>query len=65
MAMAQKEILVVNSSDEELDRFLERLRVTGEITVVHRGQRFVVELRRDQITQSAREFLSKGGPGTE
>ncbi|WFU04675.1 hypothetical protein QA648_28320 (plasmid) [Rhizobium sp. CB3171] len=65
MAMAQKEILVVNSCDGELDRFLERLRAAGEITVVHRGEQFVVELRQDQITQAAREFLSKGGPSTE
>ncbi|MEF0943875.1 hypothetical protein [Rhizobium sp. BR 362] len=63
--MAQKEILVVNSSDGELDRFLERLCAVGEIIVVHRGEQFVVELRRDQITQSAREFLSKGGPAIE
>lgn len=57
--------IVAIPKDGELRRFFERLRTTGTLKVNDGDQEFVIKISRSQITNEARDFLTRGGPLSE
>ncbi|MBB4232192.1 hypothetical protein [Rhizobium mongolense] len=59
--MPSKEIIVIGEQDKEVADFLEKLLAAGTLRVQIGANVFVVRVSPDYVSQSARDFLTKGG----
>lgn len=57
-----KEFISISSEDKEILRFLEQVRSLGSAVVQLGSERFIVNIRREVITDEGRSFLARGGP---
>ena len=60
--MKPKENIVIRDEDKEVRDFLEKLRAARSLSVEFGGETYVVEVRREKVSDRGRQFLIKGGP---
>lgn len=60
--MKSKELITVGVGDQEILDFLKRIRDLGSVVVQVGSDRFVIDIRRESITDEGRNFLVRGGP---
>ncbi|QCI98708.1 hypothetical protein [Agrobacterium larrymoorei] len=54
--------IIAIPEEGELRRFFERLRAAGTLKVKDSGHEYVIKISRSQMTNEARDFLTRGGP---
>lgn len=60
--MKSKELITVRDEEKEILHFLGRIRAFGSAVIQHGSDRFVIDIRRDEVSEKGRHILTKGGP---
>ena len=60
--MAQIEVIDLTDDTKEINDFLERVLVAGEVQVKLHGELFSVQVTRLSASKKGRDFLAKGRP---
>lgn len=63
--MKPKENIVIQDEDKEIRRFLARLLAARSLCVELDGEKFVIDVRREHVSEAGRLFLTRGGPSDE
>jgi hypothetical protein len=63
--MKPKENIIIKDEDKEVRDFLVKLCAARSLSVELSGEKFIVEIRREHVSDAGRQFLIKGGPATE